>query len=164
MLGSKLGELKNGAPVFDRVTSHLHTEYENINHCLSEVLPTLTPDSDFYEYTHYFENSIGESICVSTDDTDDIVYAQRVHRGGHTRFVRGRTPLPTNAFTVVLKRDRKSQFEQYILMTAYIGEKAPAEPWAKTVHEDSLEFWSTHALIWGAVPLVPGTETSECPW
>lgn len=29
---------------------------------------------------------------------------------------------------------------------------------------ETFEFWSSHALVWGSEPIVPGTETATCPW
>lgn len=164
MRGALLGYTKNGAPVYDRPKSHIHTEYSDVFSYLRAVLPLTEPNDRYYEYTHTFDEVIGESICVPTDESDEIIYAQRVGRDGYTRFVKNREPLPATSFTVVLKLDQRSVQEQYILMTAYVGDQAPAEPWAKTVPANSLEFWSSHALIWGSMPVIEGTETNECPW
>ena len=61
---------------------------------------------------------------------------------------------------VILKRTEEYG---YVLLTAFIGKKAEPEPWDRSATEKSVEFWSVRALIWGHEPVVPGTETSECP-
>lgn len=165
MNGPLLGKLKNGASVYDRYRSHLHTEYPNLVQLLPEALQLVEPqDSNNFDYTHDFGITIGESICVPTDNGSDVVYAKRPHRQGLTRFVRGVAPIPVTVLTVVLKRDRQCEDEQYILVTAYIGPKAPPEPWDKHATKESIDFWNTHALVWGSLPVLEGTETVECPW
>lgn len=166
MTGPLLGYLKNGAPVYDRPNSHIHTEYEDIFKLIRKTLPLVEPKSNVepFFYTHDFGDTIGESICVETEDGDEIVFAQRRNRNGLTRFVKSKPLQPTSSFTVVLIPDKKSEKEQYLLITAYVGEKAPEEPWDKFATPESVEFWNSHALVWGSMPIVEGTETSECPW
>ncbi len=166
MTGELLGHLKNGAPVFDRVKSHIHTEYDKIYEYLEKTLPHINPPAGevYFHYSHDFGGIIGESICVPTVEGDKIIYAQRPNRQGLTRFVKNKSLRPVSVFTVVLKCDQKSKEEQYILITAYIGENAPPEPWDKMATDESLEFWNQHALVWGSLPIMEGTETEVCPW
>ena len=164
--GRCLGRLKNAAPVHDRPQSHIHTEYKKIDEILPLVLSEIVPlpDSAVFTHSHDFEEVIGESIRVQTDENDTIIYAQRPNRAGLTRFVKNRSLRPTSVFTVVLKRDALVAAEQYILMTAYVGEPAPPEPWDKMATSESMLFWNSNALVWGSVPILPGTETVDCPW
>lgn len=164
--GKFLGYLKNGAPVYDRPVSHIHTEYDKIYEMLTDVLPdiSLSGTNEVFTCSHDFGDVIGESIRVVTDEHDEIVYAQRYRRKGLTRFAKNRTLRPTSVLTVCLKRDSYVDIEQYILMTAYIGEQAPPEPWDKDATPESALYWKQNALVWGTVPVVPGTETTDCPW
>lgn len=161
-----VGYLKNSVAVYDRADSHVHTEYEGIWKLITELLPTIISpqDVDHFHYSHDFGYVIGESICVHTDDNDEIVYAQRPHRDGKTCFIKNRPLRPTSVLTIVFKRDIYSPVEQYILITAYMGEKAPPEPWDALATIDSIPFWNTHALVWGSVQVIEGTETLDCPW
>lgn len=108
-----------------------------------------------------FGRPIGESICVRTTTADTIVFAQRPRRLGLTRFVCGRTPEPCSGVVVVL---RKEVTGEYQLATAYIGRRAEPEPWDRYATPNSVAFWNTHALIWGAEQTISGTETTQCPW
>lgn len=46
---------------------------------------------------------------------------------------------------------------------AYVGDPAPAWPGSPSEGPDSRPFWANHALLEGAVPVYPGTETRD-PW
>lgn len=165
MTGPFLGYLQNGAPVYDRVQSHIHFEFDGVKEYIEQTLQNIDPQQEvFFNCSHDFGEVIGDSICVSTETGDEIVYAQRTGRDGLTRFVKNKAPRPTSVFTVALKRDQSVEEEQYILISAHAGERAPAEPWAKHVNEDSVSFWDSHALVWGSVPIISGTETIACPW
>jgi len=104
---------------------------------------------------------VGESICVPTEPGDEIVYAQRLGRSGLTRFVKNKRPRPCSSVTVILLAVENNQ---YLLITAFVGLKAAPEPWDKNVEEHSLEFWNSHAIVYGTEPIIPGTETAQCPW
>lgn len=39
-----------------------------------------------------------------------------------------------------------------------------ARPSPARISSSSLRFWNSHALVWGAEPVVPETETIVCPW
>ena len=164
--GKLVGYFKNGIAVYDREDSHIHTEYEEIWSLITELLPIIVSpqDTEHFHYSHDFGYIIGESICVATDENDEIIYAQRPHRDGKTRFVKNRPLRPTSVLTQVFKRDLYSADEQYIFITAYVGEKAPPEPWDTLAIVDSVPFWNTHALVWGSVPIIDGSETLIRPW
>ncbi len=164
--GPLLGTLKNGSLVYDRSDSHLHTEYPDIHTVLKTALADIEPNTnlDVATYSHIFPDVIGESIRVPTTSEDEIIFAQRLRRAGLTWFVKNRLLRPTNVFTVVVKRDKYAAGEQYILITAYVGEPAPPEPWDTIATPESIPFWNQNALVWESVPIIPGTETSERPW
>jgi hypothetical protein len=90
---------------------------------------------------------IGKAHCVRTKPGDEIVYAQRENRNGLTRFVRNGSPEDCRFVVVALRKVPSG----YVLETAYIGRKAPAEPWdERYTTEESRPFWNTHALVWGS--------------
>jgi hypothetical protein len=112
-----------------------------------------------------FGRPIGETICIATRPGDEIVYAQRPNRQGLTRFVKNRQPEPCNSVVVILKTaDTVEDAGKYVLVTAFVGRLAEPEPWDRNATEKSVEFWSSHALIWGYEEVIPGTVTSVCPW
>lgn len=155
-----LGHLAGGELVYDRANSHLH---EQVAEILPEALNKINAEGrQFLVAEAAFGRIIGHTACLPTGQEDEILYAQRPKRFGLSRFVKNRTPEPSEAVTVILKKDDNEDY--YILITAFIGTPAPPEPWDRNATPQSVPFWSTHALVWGQEPIVPGTETSRCPW
>ena len=162
--------LGSGEQIIDRLNSHVHG---NVNSFLEEAFARiLSGNRQFFTEEVDLGRPIGETICVSTTSGDQIVWAQRPKRFGHSRFVKNRKPEPCNAATVVLKKDDREDY--YVLITAFVGRRAEPEPWDQRsflrqldpaeAERRSREFWGLHALVWGSEPTVPGTETTVCPW
>jgi hypothetical protein len=110
-----------------------------------------------------FGSEIGLSDCVATTEADKVVFAQRPGRRGLSRFAVGRHPEPCSSMITILKQ-REEDPQSYILITAFVGSGSEPEPWDKNASPASREFWSGHALVFGSCPIIPGTETSVCPW
>jgi hypothetical protein len=153
--------LGSGEEVRDRADSHVAT-HTSVHAVLAEVLKKIHAGGrGFLIEEVQMGRIVGESICVATRPGDEIIFAQRPNRWGLTRFVRNRTPEPSSSVSIILK---KAQDGEYILITAFIGSMAPAEPWDRNATPNSREFWNTHALVWGCEEIIPGTESLECPW
>ncbi|MDD3284033.1 MAG: hypothetical protein PHZ07_00380 [Patescibacteria group bacterium] len=166
-------KLKSGEAVFDRPNSHFHDNDADFSRALGQALTYVeSAGREFIEEEVYLGRFIGQSTCVSTDANDEIIYAQRTGRTGLTRFVKNHLPEDCNYMVLVLKKAKKG--DGYILITAFIGRLSFPEPWdenAFSKHEDpdrarkdSIDFWSSHALIWETEEIIPGTETLICPW
>lgn len=163
MRGQQLGQLATGEPVHDRPhESHFATHAD-----ANPELPALVAEAlgqvhsgGFIATAVDLGREVGRSICVPADASEDIVFARRPNRHGLTRFVRGKQPVPTSSVSVVA-RPREDWYE---LLTAWVGALAPPEPWDRNATAESAEFWSRHALVWGAEEVIPGTETSARPW
>lgn len=159
-----LGTLASGEPVIDRKDSHA-ASHDTVLPLLAEALSHVHASgrTEFCEEVD-FGRVVGETICVATESGDDIVYAQRPGRRGLTRFVKNRVPKPTASVTACFKR-AVGGGGSLLLMTAFVGGRAPAEPWdQRWSTEESTLFWNTHALVWGKEETIPGTETTVCPW
>jgi hypothetical protein len=163
--------LKSGERVDDRFNSHVHARIESL---IREALIKIdSRGRDFVEEAVDFGRPIGETICVVTDEHEQIVFAKRPRRGGHSRFVLGRQPEPCSSLMLVLKATGQDKRE-FILITAFVGYKPQPEPWDERYFfqqknpdeatKKSQEFWVKHALIWGAEDIITGSETSVCPW
>lgn len=166
-----LGTTKDGFEVTDRQDSHVQS-HRNVLGILPEALSKVsTYGRNFLIEEIIFDQIVGESICIPTRSGDEIVYAQRPRRSGLTRFVKNLKPIKTDRVTVILK---KAEEGHYVLITAFIGSTAPAEPWderafskqhnPKQAWAESIEFWNSHALVWGVEETMLGTETTICPW
>jgi hypothetical protein len=160
-----LGTLASGEPVIDRKESHV-ASHKAVQPLLAETLSRVDTRgrAEFCEEIN-FGRIMGETICVTTTsdgEGDEIVYAKRPGRRGLTRFVKNRQPEPTGSVTACFKGTTGGA---YLIMTAFIGSRAPAEPWDRRwATAESRTFWSSHALVWGKEETIPGTETTICPW
>ena len=156
-----IGRLLSGEVVVDRHRSHLHAGVEQL---LPEALARIDARGrQFLVEEVVFDHFVGETVCVPTTDADKIVWAKRPNRFGHSRFVKNRQPDPCNAVTIILKQDDQED-GLYVLITAFVGSAAPPEPWDRNATAESGPFWTSHALVWGGDPTLPGTEITECPW
>lgn len=161
---SVIGKLASGEIVIDRKDSHVQT-HSAVLPLLTEVLSKIrSVGKKSFCKEIKFGRVIGETICVTTSDKDEIIFAQRPNRRGLTRFVKNRQPEATNSVAACfLKGDGMGG--AYLLTTAFIGSRAPAEPWdIQWADETSIPFWNSHALIWGEEEIIVGTETDSCPW
>lgn len=151
--------LKGGEKVVDRHQSHLH---EGVERLLPEALGRVeSAGRNFLVEEVAMGRLVGETSCVETLSSDEVLYAQRPCRAGLTRFVKNREAEPCDSVVVILK---KSAPTEYVLVTAFVGRRPEPEPWDKNATEKSVAFWQTHALVWGSEPVIPGTETTICPW
>lgn len=155
-----LGRLGSGEPVFDRPNTHLH---QGVLALLPEALGRVNLNGDTFAVVEVdFGRVVGETMCVETSGSDQIVFAKRPKRFGYSRFVRNRNPEPCSSVVVILKKDEVEDY--YVLITAFVGRRPQPEPWDRNATPDSAAFWSSHALVWGSEPIIPGSETNHCPW
>ena len=155
----KVGLTQDAFAVFDRPSSHHHLGSE----LLAEALGRITLDGrPFVKERVDFGRIIGTTDCVATTAQDRISFSQRDGRAGPTRFVHNREPEPWTGVIIILKR--MSGDEGYLLITAFVGTAAEPEPWDRNATPAAFDFWSNHALVWGSCQVVPGTETTRCPW
>lgn len=154
-------KLKSGEEVVDRYNSHLH---QSVVPLLPEALAKIeTKGRGFLVEEVDFGHLVGESVCVATTSSDEIVYAKRPKRFGHSRFVKNRKPEPCSSAVVILKT-ADGQPGAFVLVTAFIGQKPEPEPWDRNATAKSVEFWNSHALLWESESVIAGTETQKCPW
>lgn len=149
---------KDNCLVVNRPASHLHL---SIDENLSTIISNITCDNrTFFSEQLDYDYPVGVSTCISVDESDEIIFAIRENRKGHTKFVKNRVPELTNSITVIIKKTG----EFYTIITAFIGKAADTEPWDERATYSSLEFWTSHALIWGTEKIEPNLEVKECPW
>ena len=98
-----LGNLASGEPVYDRHSSHLHREVQEL---LPEIFAGVSSGTErFMVHEHDFGRIVGYCNCVATSGSDTVVWAQRPKRAGLTRFVKNRQPEPSTKAVIILKRD-----------------------------------------------------------
>ncbi len=131
---------------------------------LLEIFSLIDPKGrEFITEVVDLRRIIGNNSYVEIEEGDDVFYAVRENRKGHTKFVRNRTGEPSSKVVVVLKLDE--YLKLYRLVTAYTGERRPHEPWNARADTESNWFWAHHALVWDdTYTIVEGSETDICPW
>jgi hypothetical protein len=168
---TKYMRLKSGEEVIDRYTSHFKASVAK--HLPVALAQIESLGRKFFIEEVNFREPIGETNCIPTGPSDQVIYAKRPKRFGLTRFVKNRTTEPCSSVVVILKT-ADGQPGVYVLITAFIGRKPEPEPWDQRnfSHQSdraeaerlSREFWASHALLWGSEEIIPGTETNECLW
>ena len=153
-----LGCSTNQQPVFDRPNSHHHLPEALLKEAISRI---ALGNEAFCKIRVDMGRIVGVSTCVATTDEDRICFARRLNRRGLTRFVRGRNAEACSSVILILKRIEP---RGYLLITGFVGDNAEPEPWDEKATAQSVEFWSTHALIWGSEEVAPETETTVTPW
>jgi hypothetical protein len=149
---------KDNRLILDRRDSHLHLGVAP--YLRQSCAQIICENKKMIKTQINFNQEIGTTICVPTDDEDEIVYIVREGRYGHSRFTLNRTPKPTKSLTVVLRKTKN----YYKILTAYLGTKAEAEPWESRATSTSIDFWQKHAFVYGIEPVKEATMTSVCPW
>ena len=157
-----IGNLESGEKVIVRSTSHVHNNPELEKYLVKSLGKIKSNNQNLIEGEVDFGENIGVTRCVATVDDDEIIFAMRPKRKGYTRFVKNREPEPTSKLTIILTKDR--QTNDYLVLTTYIGAKAEPEPWDFRATDKALEFWKSHALVYGTEPVLEGTETSDAKW
>lgn len=150
-----LGQTKNGAKVYDREDSHLHSEGGLTPEILASAISVIdTNGEDFIKEQVDFNQPIGESTCVEVGPEDEIVMVYRKGRSGQTPMVKNRKPDPCNSLTVILKKDHSAETDgDYQMITAYVGASSTKEPWDPNIQNEAdreicEKFWDSHALIY----------------
>lgn len=134
--------------------SHLraHPEVEQI---LPEAIGKvrLPRDESFLAIEVEMGRIVGRSGCVKTAPIgrhEKAFFAQRIGRDKPSRVLPDAAGEETSK-VVVLAFAAKGEPGLYILVTSFIGSLAPKEPWDQNIRsqqelEESLGFWSSHAL------------------
>lgn len=78
---------------------------------------------------------------------EPCLFAQRPGRDGPSRVVQADDPPAVSTLVIVAYQERP---RVYALVTAYVGTRAPAEPWSRPPGRERdrcLHFWSHEALV-----------------
>lgn len=141
------------------ISSRHMKQHEEVLPLLPEVLSMIvTNDDPFIRVEVDLGRIAGNTSCVETAETDDILFARRVGRRTITRFVRNRQPVPTRHVTVLMLNIGQGV---YRLVTGWIGRLAEKEPTDPTISSEAERaraeaFWSNHALVWGTQEVIGG--------
>ena len=142
------GLTKDGIQVFPRVDTdaeHVHCSLVTLRQALEKI---KLNGEKFSRHNVMFDYPVGKDRCVMRKPGDNIVRWKRPGRDGETPMVLNREAEPTNQLNVVICFDDE-QLQEYVVITAFLGQEAPQEPWDKRVRdkEASEAFWAAHALV-----------------
>lgn len=152
-------------PVHSHAASHIN-DAPGLKDLVIEAIGGI--DLQGREVASHFDMGrvVGGRDVVEVDETDTIVYAMRknMQNDGLVPFTksRSREPSPNVALHLVPRTDGI-----YELSSAWIGtfdDNDEPFPQSPNATENSKNYWSTHAFVWGSQEIVPETETFTCPW
>ena len=141
----------DGLIIYDRLDSHLHLEPYILTRALmdcglrvydmdgGDIIKIVLPDA--------FDEPQPCYLVEADMDCDRVYYERRGNRKGFSRMIRAQ-PTTSNNLVIILKKSGS----HYIIITAYAGDISPKEPWDTSIstpeeYEQSLRFWTTHALV-----------------
>ncbi len=160
-----LGKTENGFEVYmDRASSHAITHiahHPKLFELIKKIIPTIEATGEVIRLDKDMGEEVGTTDLVETGEYDEIIYALRPLRTQYSRFVKGKKSQPTSWITIDLRRAGDTEYNLY---TAFIGQLTPSFPGGNFLPDQSMEFWSKHALVWGSQEVIPGSETAKCPW
>lgn len=107
-----------------------------------------------------FDEVVGTSELVSANE-DEVFYAIREGRKGHSRLVKGKDPVESKSIVLTLKPYYDETIE---IVSGYIGIITHPEPYSTKADKDSIEFWKQHALRAEAFVFDQESVTNQCPW
>jgi len=150
-----LGATEDGAEVYDRPDSHLHGEGSLTLELLKDAISKIDTDGrSFIKEKIEYDHPVGEQTCVGVGPEDEVVMVYRKGRSGQTPMVKNRKPEPCNSVMVVMRKDYSApERDAYQMLTSYVGEGSPREPWDPNLNSEEErkqceDFWHTHALIY----------------
>lgn len=138
----------------NHATQHLGTTL--LNQCLNkldfnDLLSSYeqhkngNSSNGLYEKLITFQYNIGYDESVETTDDDKIIYAVRQGRDKKSRIALNRQPSPSNKVFLILKPCDLTR-NLFMIITAYVGDKAAIEPWNNNASKNDINYWKSHAL------------------
>lgn len=160
-----IGKTKNGLSAYvDMESSHATTHFAHhpkLFDCVKKIIPIIEVHGEIMRTEREMDEVVGTTDLIETNATDEIVYAKRPLRKQYSRFVKNKSSRPTKWITLDLRKENDMDFYLY---TAFVGRLTPSFPGGDYLSDQSIDFWSKHALVWGSQEVVPGSETTVCPW
>lgn len=172
MSGTKklIAQSKNRINVFyDPINSHAATHLEDtpqLMDLMTEAIENMILEDENIATHVDMGRVVGTCDVVKIDESDEVVYGIRKNRdeGGHVPFTKNRKGDPCSSVAVhLIKQSDKS----YILSSAWIGifgEEDEPFPNSPEANERSIDFWNSHAFVWGSQEIQPGTLIKDYPW
>ncbi len=154
---------------YDPVHSHAATHLEDtpeLKSLVAEVVGNMDLVGQKIAQHYDMGRIVGTSDIVDVDETDKIIYAVRKNRDddGLVPFTKTREGKPCPYVTLQLAPQADGSYE---LLSAWIGtfdDDDQPFPQSPRATDKSVDYWNRLAFVWGSQEIVPGTETTVCPW
>jgi len=165
-----LAKSKNDVSVmYDPVGSHAATHFEdtpNLKELVVEIIIGLKLEGQEVATHVDMGRIVGTCDVVEVDESDEIVYGQRKNRAddGLVPFAKSRPAEPCrNVALHLLPQDDGT----HLLSSAWVGNFDNDDepfPGSADATENSADYWSRRAFVYGSQEIVAGTETDVYPW
>lgn len=139
-----------------KTADHLRAHPEVVPHLPEAIGRVQLPDGGaFLRVAVEMGRLVGPSGLVKTAPIrldEPATFARRIGRDQASRVVVGEQGPEVSTIAVLAFVD-KADFSTYVLITAFVGDLAPREPWDPNFESDAerkeaLEFWSRNALVY----------------
>jgi hypothetical protein len=154
--------------VYDPVHSHATTHLDDTPQLMSlvqEVVGDMALKDEVIATHVDMGRVVGTCDVINVGRNDDIVYGVRKNRDddGYVPFVKNREGDPCQFVTVQLHRLSEGSYE---LASCWIGTFDDDEPFPQSANatEQSKDFWSKHAFVWGSQEIQIDKLREDCPW
>ncbi|MBP9738288.1 hypothetical protein KBD20_01225 [Candidatus Saccharibacteria bacterium] len=158
-----LGTSKNGCNVFTDIETtniKLHIlENPGLLSLVKEVIERSNVSGPNVGIECNLGRVVGQTSCVKTSDTDEIVFAKRKQRDSYSRFVKNRRLEDTSIVSVVLFQKDYG----YLVWSAWCGALVPTSPDSEGKMKTSEGFWDSHALVYDPGVIQIKTERPDRP-
>lgn len=143
-------------------------DWEELIKLCEKDVRVISLTKDFEIINIDFEFFVGYSKLVKVKEEDEILYAKRIGRENYTKFIKNANPTITNKVVLILKRNKKTCGEYY-LVTIFPGSTNAKEPEDLNITNkkeliESLSFWKEHALIYDKDIIVKESLKNYCPY
>jgi hypothetical protein len=159
---STLGKSQCGQLILDKYNSRNEVHPTVLKEAFSKIV--LGDRNHLYVSVQLEGKSVGYALVIPAALDEDIIFAKRLGYNHLSRFVRGKSPIPTNRVSVELLRIKGSN--EWLLQNSHYGDVRPLEIDLNidVPTQEQLVYWSFNAFCWGYVGVIPGSITEKCPW
>lgn len=160
-----IGLTKNGHSVYvdligSRAAKHISSQPQLLV-LLKEALHQLSPTNEHASFECDMGRSIGYDLTVSFSEKDAVFYAQLMKSDVFTPFTKSVAPLRTQILSLAIQKTADNEYE---LVDAWTGTMVPPLPGSDDETDESLAYWSTHAVVFTDQAIQSRTITKTSPY
>lgn len=144
-----IGLTKNGHSVYvdliaSKAAKQISSQPQLLMH-VRQALLSCSPTEDLVEIEHNMGHSVGYDFTVATTEKDIVFYAQLLKSNIYIPFIKNGTPLSTPLVSFIIQKKGTNEYE---LLNTWIGAMSPGLPSSDNESNDSIAYWSSHAMVY----------------